>query len=131
MPFCKYKARVIMERNDDLIRDLLLRIEANPDLDYRHYYVFTPEDFPDHSQAELDYHVELLFEAGYIKGNLRSESPMVSGLTARGHDFLGSIGDVGIWAIVKERMKGLPGIALGVIAQIGEAELRKKLGLSS
>jgi hypothetical protein len=34
-----------------------------------------------------------------------------------------------IWANVKERLKDLPGVALGVVAAIGQAEIMKKLGL--
>ncbi|HEU0048843.1 MAG TPA: DUF2513 domain-containing protein, partial [Nitrososphaera sp.] len=88
------------------------------------------DNFGDRSQEELNYHVDLLFEAGYIEGNPDSNpNPMVSKLTWKGHEFVDTIRDAGIWNNVKERLKGLPSVALSVVAEIAIAEAKKKLKL--
>jgi len=120
-----------MERNMDLIREMLLRVAAHPKLDGTHYFVFTPEDnLGDFSPEELNYHVDLLFEAGFVAGNPDSNpNPMVSKLTWKGHEFVDTIRDAGIWNNVKERLKGLPSIALSVVADVAIAEAKKHLKL--
>jgi hypothetical protein len=55
--------------------------------------------------------------------------PEVSMLTWQGHEFLDDIKDHGIWAKTKERIHGLPGIALSIVGEIAKAEIRTKLGL--
>jgi len=125
------KRRPEMERNMDLIREMLLRVAAHPKLDGTHYFVFTPEDnLGDFSPEELNYHVDLLFEAGFVAGNPDSNpNPMVSKLTWKGHEFVDTIRDAGIWNNVKERLKGLPSIALSVVADVAIAEAKKHLKL--
>jgi hypothetical protein len=83
-----------MERDIDLIRELLLRIAANPKLDGRHFYVYDESDKPDgYSLADVTYHVDLLFEAGLVEGSPRSEKPMISKFTWQGHEFVDNIRD--------------------------------------
>jgi hypothetical protein len=56
--------------------------------------------------------------------------PAISRMTWEGHEFLDNIRDAGVWAKTKERLKGIPGIDLAVIAEIAKAEINKKLGLT-
>jgi hypothetical protein len=59
-----------VERNMDLIREMLLRIASDPKLDGSHNFVFNSKDnLGDYSQDELNYHVDLLFEAGFVAGS--------------------------------------------------------------
>ena len=80
--------------------------------------MFTTSDFEGHSQDEIAYHVDLLFEADFVKGiaTLDGPAPAVSRLTWKGHEFLADTRDPAIWDRVKERTKGLTevGITLGV-----------------
>jgi|SRR5438552_10707950 len=76
--------------------------------------------------SEADTH-HLLFEAGLVDGEPRSELPMISRLTWKGHEVVDSIRDAGIWANVKERIKGLPGVTIAVVTELALAELKKKL----
>jgi len=127
---CKRKANV--ERDMDLIREILLKVEADPELDGYHYKTLDSADFPGHTKREVAYHVGQLVEAGLLKSEgstIEDVSPIISRLTWAGHEFLDNIKDVGVWQQVKLRIVGLPGLALPVIAKIAEAEIMKKLGL--
>jgi hypothetical protein len=123
--------RTEMERDMDLIRELLLKIDAEPALDGTHYYSFGPSDASgEHSQQEINYHIDLLFESGLIQGNPNSTPlPLVSKLTWQGHEFVDNIRDAGIWKSVKARVGGLPTVALSVVSQVALAEVKKRLGL--
>jgi hypothetical protein len=122
--------RVEVKRDMDLIRDILLKVEADPELDGMKFKCFEPSDFDAHSQQEITYHIDLLFEAGFLQGSKSMDPiPAVSRLTWQGHEFIGSISDPGVWEQVKNRLKGLPTIALSVVFELGKAELKKKLNL--
>jgi hypothetical protein len=129
MQLCQYKGSATVERNMDLIRELLIKVAANPQLDGSSFYTFTPADIPTFSQQELNYHVDLLFEGDYVEGNPRTEVPMISKLTWAGHEFVDNIRDPRTWNSVKERVSGLPGAAITVVAQLALAEMKKHLGL--
>jgi len=113
----------------ELIRDLLLKIEANQQMDRTREYPLGREEISilGHSDEEIHYHLDLLFDAQYIAGN--PKIPTVSGLTMAGHDFLDSIKDPSIWKMTKQRLADLPGVTLKIFAAVAEAEIIKHLGL--
>lgn len=117
----------------DLIREILLRVNADPSLNGSRFEVFSPTDFPGHTQEEIAYHLDLLFEAGFVKGleTLDAPAPAISRLTWEGHEFLGSISDPTVWEKVKQQIAGIPTIAISVVWELAKAELKKKLKLSS
>ena len=120
----------------DLIRDLLLGIEADSRFSGRNWISPDEKDnlgvlgVSDHSHEEVAYHLALLIEGQYLIGKTTMEMPIISRLTWEGHEFLDNIRDPGIWGKTKERLKGLPNIALSVIAQIAQAEIKKHVGLT-
>jgi hypothetical protein len=116
----------------DLIREILLKVEADPELQGSRFKVFDTSDFAGHSQEEITYHIDLLFENDFVKGieTLDAPAPAISRLTWQGHEFIADTSDPGIWASVKERTKGLPDVAIAVIWELAKAEVKKKLGLS-
>jgi hypothetical protein len=129
-----YKSRRItnMERNLDFLREILLRVESDRQLDGYHFRAFDASDFPGHTRDDVAYHVDVLVEAGLLKEGgttMGSPSTSITRLTWAGHEFLDSIKDAGIWTKVKARVAGLPAVALGVVAAIGEAEIKKHLGM--
>lgn len=133
MQIIDLRTRAKMNRDMDFIRDILIRIEDDPQMDgTREFYFVTADEFgfPDRSSDELAYNFSLLVEAGFVEGGAGAVLPIiVRRLTWHGHEFLDSIKDAGIWEKTKERIKGLPGVALAVVAAIAEAELKKRLGL--
>ena len=118
-----------MKRDMDLIRDLLILIDADPRLDGTQWLEITHSDFPSHALKEVAYHIVLLVEAGYVRGNIGGSMPAVSRLTWEGHEFVDDIKDSGVWEKTKARLDGLPGVALSVIAEVAKAEIKKRLGL--
>jgi len=124
------KRYVGMKRDMDLIRDILLKVEEDETLTGSRFKTFDSSDFAGHSDAEITYHVDLLFEADLIDGSPNMNPlPAISRLTWQGHEFIAATKDPKVWASVKERLKGLPDVALSLIGEIGKAELRKHLGL--
>jgi uncharacterized protein DUF2513 len=123
-----------MTRDMDLIRTLLLWIEAQPQLDGTRWLApDKPEDVgvSDHSIEEVQYHLNLLIEAGFVEGKSFDAAGTVvfSRLTWKGHEFLENIKDVSVWKQVKARIEGLSGVALTVVAELAKAEIKKRLGL--
>lgn len=77
-----------MKRDMDLIRTMLLTIEAN-----EHGFVGSIE-IEGYTQEEIGYHAYLLGQAGLanvLNVQVRSESPraIIRNLTWQGHEFLG------------------------------------------
>jgi hypothetical protein len=81
---------------------------------------------------EIAYHVDLLMQAGFVRGDggtLDTPTGTISALTWQGHEFIADTRDAGIWESVKERTKGLPEVAISAVWELAKAEVRKKLGL--
>jgi hypothetical protein len=122
--------KVEMQRDMDLIRDLLILMEDDQRLDGTQWLEVKQADFPSQPLENVAYHVRLLVEAGFVRGNIGGDMPAVSRLTWEGHEFLDNIKDVGVWEKTKERLQGIPGVALTVVAALAEAEIKKRLGLA-
>jgi hypothetical protein len=86
-----------MKRDMDLIRDLLLHVESDPRFDGQRWVSpDTPRDFDpsgNHSMEEVTYHLDLLIEAGFLKGKPGAgfHAPLINRLTREGHEFLDGI----------------------------------------
>jgi hypothetical protein len=121
-----------MKRDLDLIREILLHIESGEQYDgTREFYYSTPEDMglSGGTPEEFVYHCTLLIEDGYIDGAATIVNIVVRRLTSRGHDFLDDIRDAGVWKQVKNRLGSLPGVALGIVAELAKSEIKKHLAL--
>ena len=127
-----------MHRDFDLIRQILLRVEAvdtldgKPDLEIEHF-----------TDSDVVYNLDLLVQAGLISGvevKIAIDGSFIISqvgrwaLTWPGHDFLDSIRDDSLWAKIKEKAKE-PGLGLNlpirVIKDLGLELLRTSLGLGS
>ena len=86
-----------MKRDMDLIRKILLAIEAHPD--YGKWDV--PLAFEGYSEEMLNYHLTLLLEAGLIEAKKGHERWIANGLTWAGHEFLEASRDDSRWEKVK------------------------------
>jgi len=92
-----------MKRDMDLIREILLAIEAHPESDAHDLSL----SFPDHSEDEVSYHCRLLLDAGLIDGECIQEYAepdewMIKGLTWAGHEFLEASKDDKRWNKAKK-----------------------------
>ncbi len=89
-----------MKRDLDLCREILLRTEKEIPI----------REIPDHTEAAILAHYELLLEAGLLKGQVvRSGSGQIVAaspgrLSWAGHDFLDAARNEGIWKKAKTRI---------------------------
>jgi Hypothetical protein (DUF2513) len=124
------RERIEMKRDMELTRALLLKMEADPLLDGNSWITFDPQELlQKHSIEEVNYHIRLLIESGFVEGNIGPVYPTISKLTWAGHDFAASVKDKEIWAKTKERIKDLQTATLGIVFEIAKAEAKKRLGL--
>ena len=88
----------------DLVRKILLAIEAHPDPNDAFVV-----DIPEYSREEIMYHVELLGEAGLVHAmNFTSFGTLewqVRSLTWAGHEFLDAVRNDTVWKKIKTVMK--------------------------
>jgi len=125
-----------VKRNMDLIRELLLKIEENPEMDgTREFYLEAPSDLgiADHSTEEVAYHLALLINAGCVDGAVAIANPMqvVRGLTWNGHEFMDNIRSDTFWEKAKTHFATLPSVGLTVVAAWIEGEIKKHFGITS
>jgi hypothetical protein len=79
-----------VKRDMDLMRELLLAIEKNEDLDGEGIHVGSDPaslGLSAYTEGQVRYHLILAVEGGYLRGKV-SLQPIVSGLTMSGHDFI-------------------------------------------
>ena len=119
-----------MKRDMDLIRELLLKIEA---LKIRQgetlFFDVQGLQVQGYEPDEVAYNLELLFEAGFLKGQGGADTFGIAGLTWNGHELLDDIRDPEIWRKTKERAKSVASVGLGFLWEIAKAEVKTKLGL--
>lgn len=108
-----------MKRDNDLLRALLLEIEASED-----WHFPDPGAIGDDDEfGRRSYHCELLGDAGYL-----CSVGVTWRLTNSGHDFLEAMRDEGIWKKTKDAVAQTGGNAtLGIIKQIATAFLKKQI----
>ena len=116
-----------MQRDMDLVRELLLQIEADPSLDGLRFKCLSVEN---RDQREVAYIVTMLIENGFVTGQTAMEDPLVSGLSWKGHELLNDIRDPAIWKNVKENSKQLASVSIAFMWEMAKAEIRKRVGLS-
>lgn len=118
----------------DVVRQILLRIEDDPQMDGNTEFAYDSAEelgIVGTTTEQVAYHLALLIEAGYVDGAASSATPLpvIRRLTWKGHEFLGTIRSEDVWTKTKTRLSGLGRIALPIVAAIAEAELKQKLGL--
>jgi hypothetical protein len=119
-----------MKRDNDLIRELLLRIEDDPQFDgTREWMQYEASDLgiTDHSNEEVAYHLNLLVEEGFVTGRTTTDMPIISKLTWQGHEFLDTVRDGEIWKLTKESAKKAGATSVQVLFEIGKSYARQKL----
>lgn len=122
-----------MKRNLDLIRSILLRIEAN-DKDH----TLSDSDFADlePNQDVVDYHLYLLADAGYIDcfsvnvvGHYYPQY-LVKWLTSDGCDYLDAVRSASIWETTKDKLSAVGGQAsLDIVKAVAEHLALSVLGI--
>ena len=120
-----------MKRDMDLVRDILLAIEANsfPDLNKLLKFLNTGQrSFDD----PVCHHIKMLVdEVGFISAEefksyggpnwLRIE------LTWQGHEFLDSVRDIEVWKAAKSGAEAAGGFSIDLLKALAKGLLRKKI----
>jgi hypothetical protein len=124
-----------MKRDMDLVRDLMLKIEASEGLAIMSDFVPTADR---RRFRVASYHMKMLIqEIGLVKGvDVGDEEDLDwidLELTWRGHDFLDAMRDPTVWEKTREGAKKLGGVTfdmfLGIAKELAKAEAKKRLGL--
>ena len=117
-----------MKRDADLMRALLLAVEASP-----HGYIHGNPAVPGYDDETVAYHAFLMDEAGLVEARitktLSSPSPtaVIVRLTSAGHDFLDVARDDARW---KRAVKAAAGVfSIPILKDLLEKLLRGELGL--
>jgi hypothetical protein len=122
----------IMKRDMDLIRILLLKLEAMP-LRSGDIVHLTAKDeavaVSGKSADEIDYHLCQIENSGYI--DTGGVNPMVGigfrCLTWAGHNFVDSVRDDAIWHEAKEGARKAGGISLELLGALAKGLIKKKI----
>jgi len=119
-----------MKRDMDLVRDLLLAIESDPNFDgMSHIMPDDPSDLgiTNRSSEEVTYHLVMLIEIGLVVGKPTMQMPIISRLSWQGHDFLDTVRDPEIWRETKEGAKKAGGFSLELLGALAKGLIKKKI----
>lgn len=96
-----------MKRNWELIRQILIHIEEQPELGVS---IFA-RNFPDFSEDEVNYHIWILIQSGLIIGSCNSDAPMQKGfrchatvMTWQGQEFLSAVRKDTSWQKIRQHL---------------------------
>ena len=103
-----------MKRDIDLLRGILLRIEAEGDPEEPLIHSLSVDGY---DQAVVNEHVKLLIESGYVEGEIKYSTnnrillTAIRGLTPKAYDFLDNIRNHELWQRIRERIATTTGTA--------------------
>ena len=121
-----------MQRNMDLIRELLLKLEALP-MRPGEIMSITPDAeevaVPGYNPDQIDYHLSQISKAGLI--DEAGARPMIGigfrCLTPAGHDFLDSIRDPETWAKTKKLAEGAGGFTIAILKDLANGLIKTQI----
>lgn len=120
-----------MKRDNDLIRDILLKVE-----DASQPLTLDTLEIEDFESGPVAYHVQLLDEAGYIHaifnwGDDIIQQAIIERLTWQGHEFLDSVRDDTTWSHTKSTIASTVGSAsFEVVKALATSFTLRALGLA-
>ena len=123
------KSDIRMKRDMDLIRKMLLAIEADE-------HGFAPKiEINGYTEEEIGYHAVLLGEAGLVKvcdvtglGN-KSPEAIITRLTWAGHEFVDSARENQRWNLAKDLINKVGGASIQIWVIVLTELIKKNLGL--
>lgn len=125
-----------MELNHDCVRDLLLAVEKNTNLNehLEHDKILVLPELKDYDNDTVIYAAQKLNEAGFINGNFDfyydgNVHIAISSLTYDGHTFLDTVRDEAVWRETKKAASKFSSVSLSILLDIGTSYLKNKLGL--
>jgi hypothetical protein len=120
-----------MKRDMELVRTILLKVEADPKFDGTMHPVRSADLGMDaQSGAEIAYNSAQLVEAGFLTGNATRATEglvMVGKLTWKGHEFVDSVRDPKIWTKTKDGALAAGGFTLDLLKDLAQGFLKKQI----
>jgi Hypothetical protein (DUF2513) len=121
-----------MKRDMDMVRELLLRIEAVKLVDSPTVVFSTSDDLmqPGEDRATVLYHMQLLVDAGFatpLTLGISQFGPGIEGLRWKGHDFLDSVRDAEIWRRTKESASKAGGYTVDLLIDIAKGFIKTQI----
>ena len=121
-----------MKRDLDLIRELLLKIEALPVGPPAQYRLDEVDD------PVLTAHLELLLESGLVRGKIsrtqgsRGDVITIAGLTWQGHEWIEAVRNADVWRETKRELLDGGGVLTYELTRAMASRIvRARLGLPS
>lgn len=119
-----------MKRDPDLMRDILINLEDSTDFTF-----YKSIKLPGKTPEEISYHIKLLFEAGMVDAQDKSQrgTPYAlwkaRSMTPMGHDFLDSVRAPAMWEKAKGIMgRSLESVSIGTLTALMSGRALKWLG---
>ena len=119
-----------MKRDMDLVRNLLMAIENNTQLSGSLFIQYNEQDnlgITDYSVEQVRYHINMLIDAGLVKGEMVYGGPIISKLSWAGHEFVDVIRDPDIWEKTKEGAKKASGFSIELLRDLATGLIKKKI----
>jgi hypothetical protein len=122
-----------MERNWDVIREVLIEVESLTD-EQRQNFVYAASPDADSMARNKAKHALLLFDAGFISGHVADylddgRHLMMPDLTWEGHELLATLRSKPIWERIKNtaQERGIE-LSFDAVVQLGKAALALLIG---
>ena len=111
-----------MRRDDDLLRKLMLEIEASPDP----LHTFGLGLSADEDDERTYFHLLLLADEGFL--DQRGRDGATFRMTMKGHDFIEAIRNDTIWAKTKGAISAVGGASISMMKDVALGYVRQELG---
>src|ERR1700709_389624 len=126
-----------MIRDMDLIRQLMLKLEAFP-IGSGGTYLFSYDDFDSngelfiegYSPEEIEYHLNLIDQAELIRSGVEYSSVngiMFKSVSWQGHDFVDSIRDAKVWEKTREGALNAGGFTFDLLKDLAKGYIKKQI----
>lgn len=117
-----------MKRDMDMVRDLLLKIEAAPPRASWKTVVTTTDN--DEAKKAL-WHLKLIEEAGFIRSKPihlhGARLPEMIEMTWEGHDFMDSVRDPKVWEKTKQGAEAAGGFTVDLLKDLAKGFVKKQI----
>ena len=126
-----------MQRNMDLVRDLLFMIEEECTEEIEDIFPSVDNEWLEQRQDEdekfrlLSYHIGIMEQAGLVTGNRTAGSDFdywsKVHLSWSGHDFLDSIRDNDVWENTKKTVSHVGSFRIDIVKKIATGFVKQKI----
>ena len=122
-----------MKLNHDCVRDTMLYLENNLELNERTESYFIASKLNSFEIDDVIYSIRKLVEADYISANpistIDGPSYIISALTWQGHQFLDNVREPDVWSKAKSKASVVGQVSIPILSQVASSVITKALGL--